>query len=141
MNSSRGQCCENLPLKIFDDNSDNLNGNSDTGGKCSSYHSFPFYQQKRSQNIFRTKETYLRHILSLVLLNFLGCSEYKHYSPFLFQITKWKYRMFSRRQILHTSSWSPVRKKNKKWENANFGKTYKWGILFSWKMSQAVLCV
>lgn len=33
MNSSRAQCYENLPLKVFNDNSDNLNGNSDIGGK------------------------------------------------------------------------------------------------------------
>lgn len=33
MDSSRAQCNKNLPLKVFNDNSDNLNGNSDTEGE------------------------------------------------------------------------------------------------------------
>lgn len=47
------------------------------------------FTSRRDPRIFsEQRKKYLRHILSLVLLNFLGCSEYKHYSPYLFQITK-----------------------------------------------------
>lgn len=80
------------------------------------YFHFTSTRDPRIFSEWREKK-YLRHILGLVWLNFLGCSEYKAFSPFLFQIMPWKCRIFTREQYyirLPALPPHPPNKKNQK---------------------------